>query len=135
MLTTFRFLILWLLLLSLPAGVYLAVGLYTGRTSDLSYLLYNYLYMAAPHGLVSLWVLWPAGRRPWLLWLLALLNAVLILFQSWILVEVPPRESGLAWVLYIPVWGAVLAAAGLAGWLHEKHKHRKLALPIDRDSV
>lgn len=87
-----------------PAALYLCVGLYNGRTTGLEYLPQNHLFMAAPHLLVALSALSPSLRRPALLWLLTLLNSLLIAFQLWVLLAVPPRESGLAWVLYIPLW-------------------------------
>lgn len=97
------FLALITLQLCIPAAVYLLVGLYTGRESGLDYLPQNYLYMAAPHLLVLLFSVHPAFGRPALLWILTLLNALLIGFQLWILLAVPGRESGLAWVLYVPL--------------------------------
>ena len=39
---------------------------------------------------------------------LTLLNLLLGAFQLWVVFAVPPRESGLAWMLYIPCWVAAL---------------------------
>ncbi len=46
---------------------------------------------------------------------LSFLNLLLVAFQLWVLLAVPPRESGLAWVLYLPLWGFALAALAIAG--------------------
>ena len=64
--------------------------------------------MAAPHLLVSLLAIWPRARHPALLWLLSLLNALLVAFQLWVLLAVSPHD-GLAWLLYIPLWGLLLS--------------------------
>jgi len=103
-----RFLALVFLHLCVPAAVYLLVGLYNGRSQGIEYLLPNYLYMAAPHLLVSLLAIWPRARHPALLWLLSLLNALLVAFQLWVLLAVSPHD-GLAWLLYIPLWGLLLS--------------------------
>jgi hypothetical protein len=121
MASSLRFPIFVAFQLCIPAMLYLLVGLYNGRSSSLSYLLPNYLFMAAPHLLVSLLTVWPKSRRAALLWVLSLLNVLLIAFQLWVLLAVPGRESGLAWVLYIPLWGAALAASAII-WLVAKRK-------------
>lgn len=107
--------------LFVPAILYLLVGLYNKRSLGLEHLSPNYLFMAAPHLLVCLLAIWPKCRRPELLWVLSLLNLLLIAFQLWVLLAVPRQESGLAWVLYIPLWGTVLVASAII-WLAVKHK-------------
>jgi hypothetical protein len=107
--------------LCVPAALYLAAGLYNGRTSGLKYLLPNYLFMALPLLLVSLLAIWPNARRPALLWVLSLLNVLLIAFQLWVLLAVPRHESGLAWLFYVPLWGAALLASVII-WLIAKRK-------------
>jgi len=116
-----RFPILITLQLSFPAVLYLLVGLYNGRSTGLEYLAPNYLFMAAPHLLVGLLAIWPKNRRPVLLWVLSVLNVLLIAFQLWVLLAVPGHESGLAWVLYIPLWGTALLVSAIT-WLAAKHK-------------
>jgi uncharacterized membrane protein YuzA (DUF378 family) len=116
------FLALITLQLCIPAAVYLLVGLYTGRKSGLDYLPQNYLYMAAPHLLVLLFSVHPAFGRTALLRILTLLNVLLIGFQLWILVAVPGRESGLAWVLYFPLAAlAVLVCIVTLFVLRQRH--------------
>ena len=108
-----RFAVLIAAQLCVPAALYLLVGLYNGRGIRLDYLLPNYLFMAAPHLLVSLLAVRPQGRRPALLWVLSFLNALLLAFQLWVILAVPTNEFGLAWVLYIPIWGLALAACAI----------------------
>ncbi|MBB6242768.1 hypothetical protein HDE79_002224 [Rhodanobacter sp. MP1X3] len=108
-----RFLALVFLHLCVPAAVYLLVGLYDGRTLGIEYLLPNYLFMAAPHLLVSLLVIWPEARRPTLLWVLSLLNVLLVTYQLWVLLAVAP-DDGFAWIFYIPLWGLALLACAIA---------------------
>ncbi|MEY2169137.1 MULTISPECIES: hypothetical protein [unclassified Rhodanobacter] len=100
--------------LCVPAVVYLLVDAWNGSIAGIKYFLPNCLYMAAPLLLVSLLAIWPRARSAALIWALSLLNAVLVVFQFWVLWFVPARESGLAWVLYIPVWGLVLLACAVA---------------------
>ena len=109
-----RFIALVALQLCIPAVVYFLVGLYNGRTTGIEYLLPNYLFMAAPHLLLGLLAIRPKARRPALLWMLSFLNVLLVAFQLWVLLAVPARESGLAWILYLPLWGLALAAFAIA---------------------
>jgi hypothetical protein len=111
---TKSFPVLVLLQLCAPALLYLLVGVFNGRTTGIQYLLPNYLFMAAPHLLVAILAIWPRARRAALLWVLAGLNALLVAFQLWVLFAVPVRESGLAWVLYIPLWGLALSVCAVA---------------------
>ena len=111
-----RFLFLVAAQLCVPAAIYLLVGLYISRGFGFEHLLPNYLFMAAPHILVGALTFWPRARPPALVWVLSLLNCVLVAFQLWVLLAVPPQESSLAWVLYIPAWSAVLLACAIA-WI------------------
>ena len=122
-----RFWLPVLLLLCVPAAVYLAAGAYNGR-SGFSYLLPNYLYMAAPHLLVAATTLWPRARGILALLTLLLLNLLLIAFQAWTLFVVPTNESGLAWVLYIPLWATALIAYSLV--LAVQVKRGKAGAPV-----
>ena len=110
------FAVLLALQLCIPAVVYLLVDAWDGGVVSIKSLLLNYLFMAAPMLLVSLLAIWPRARCAALIWVLSLLNAALIVFQFWVLWFVPLREGGLAWVLYIPVWGLVLLACAV-GWV------------------
>ena len=73
-----------------------------------SYLFANYLYLAAPQLLTAAIGLNFKGHRTPILCVLILLNILLFLFKLWICFDVPSRESGLAWILYIPLWISVL---------------------------
>ena len=107
--------------LCVPAALYLAVGLYNGRTSGLTYLGPNYLFMALPLLLVCVLAIFPRARHPALLWVLSLLNGLLIAFQLWVLLAVPGHESGLAWLFYVPLWGITLLASAII-WFIAKRK-------------
>lgn len=113
------FAVLLALQLCVPATVYLLADVSDGSIASIKSFVLNYLFMAAPMFLVSLLAIWPRARRAALIGVLSLLNAVLVVFQFWVLWSVPANESGLAWVLYIPVWGLVLlvcAVAWVACW-------------------
>ncbi len=118
-----KFRLLLLGQLCFPAAVYLLRGVYTGYIG-MPYLFENYLFMASPHLLVSLLAAKPSARGPKLLWLLSLLNALLVTFQLWILLDVPVRDSGLAWVLYIPLWVSTLSACAIA-WIFVRYRGRR----------
>ncbi|WP_155944753.1 hypothetical protein [Pseudoxanthomonas sp. Root630] len=122
-----RYPVLISLQLCVPALLYVFIGLYNGRGTGLEYLLPNYLFMAAPHLLVGLVALWPRSRHSALLWVLSSLNVLLIAFQIWVLLAVPAHESGLAWVLYVPLWGATLLASAII-WLSAKHRVARRSL-------
>ena len=115
-----RFKALLALQLCIPVVVYFLVGLYSGGTISIEDLLPNYFFMAAPHLLLSLLAIRPKARRPALIWALSFLNVLLVAFQLWILLAVPSRESGLAWVLYLPLWGSALATLAIA-WVVVKY--------------
>ena len=115
-----RFMALVALQLSIPAVVYFLVGLSNGGAIGIRALLANYLFMAAPHLLLSLLAIRPNARRPALIWGFSLLNVLLVAFQLWVLLAVPSRESGLAWIFYIPLWGLALATLAIA-WVVVKY--------------
>ncbi len=125
--TSARFAALIGLSLAVPAALFLLVGIHNGDAVFRRFFP-NYLYMAAPHLLVSAMGFWPQARRPALLLVLVLLNVLLIAFQLWVLFAVPPRESGLAWVLYIPLWAAVLAVSGLVLFVARRRCVKAVAL-------
>lgn len=86
----------------------------------------NCLYLATPQILVVLVGLLyePARRSSWLP--LLLLTLLLLGFQAWAIWWVPPRESGLVWILYFPLALTVVvlsAAVQLAvkRWLRGVH--------------
>ena len=73
----------------------------------------NYLFYAAPHGVVVALSLWsPARGKPTLVMLL-LLNLLLALLYGWVRWAVPDQESGLAWLLYIPGYMVCLVLYGV----------------------
>lgn len=61
------------------------------------------MYMAAPHHLTLVSFFAIPLKRQTLILSLVTLNILLLLFQAWIWFAVPPRESGLAWILYFPL--------------------------------
>lgn len=106
----------------------------SGRSTELwvelSLLLDNWLYMIAPHLLAMLiaTVVRPA-RQHFLPWSLMGLSLALVTFQCWVWWWVPPRESGLAWVLYIPLSAIGLISAGAIAWWQGR-----LTLPSKREN-
>jgi hypothetical protein len=78
----------------------------------------NYLYYAAPHGVVVALSLWSVTRAKPTLVMLLLLNLWLALVYGWVRWAVPSHESGLAWLLYIPGYLLALVLYGiyLVGW-------------------
>lgn len=103
-------------------------GSFTARLAEPALLVSNWLYMAAPHLLA---VLFAAVARParlyFLPWSLIALSLTLVAFQCWIWWWVPPRESGLAWVLYIPLSAIVLVLAAVAAlwWQRSNHSFKR----------
>lgn len=84
------------------------------RLTDPVHLLSNWLYMATPHLLVmSVAAAIRSTRRQFLPCSLIALSLALVAFQCWVWWLVPPRESGLAWVLYIPLAIVVLVSAAV----------------------
>jgi hypothetical protein len=96
-----------ILLLLIPAFVYCA-SVYRHDDLTIEYLskwfVGNYAFMATPHFLMLWASIFGPMPRSVLQVTLIVLNAILVLFQCWIWFVVPGRESGLAWVFYIPVW-------------------------------
>ncbi len=88
-----------------------------------AYFLPNYLYEALPHLLLVLvWLFSPMKIRTCVLGLV-LLNLLLIGFQAWITLAVPVRESGIAWILYLPL--TALGMAVFAGCCRMNRIRRK----------
>jgi hypothetical protein len=83
---------------------------------SLQYVLPNYLWLAFPHVVLAALAVSPVHRSAPLLLGLAALNAVLLAFWLWVRFAVPLHESGLAWVLYLPLGVAELLVAGLVGF-------------------
>lgn len=108
------------LLLAVPGFVYLAANKST-EPIEVGQFAVNYLYMAAPHILVAVLALRFAAVKANLLIALVLLNISLAAFVLWIHLAVPGSESGLAWVLYIPVSAAVLLLVAVAAAV-ERHR-------------
>ena len=79
--------------------------------SDINVLMMNWIFMCAPHFLVVfIALILRTARLRFLPWSLIALSVALIVFQCWIWFWVPPRESGLAWILSLPVSAIVLAS-------------------------
>ncbi len=107
-----RYCFLIVVLAAFPAVVYIATVWYRDLGHDylFMWLPSNYLYMATPHWLTVLVGIVFSIRRVKIILTLTVLDVVLIIFQAGIFAFVTPRESGLAWVLYIPVWMIALVA-------------------------
>lgn len=121
------FLIGLILQLACPATVYLMVDFISGQQHlDINNLLSNYLFIAAPHIIVTLCALVPDIERSTLLWLLTLLNSLLIAFYGWILSSAP-HDSGFAWLFYIPLWIGALAFTLLIKLIFTVIRKRKLS--------
>lgn len=90
----------------------------------------NWLYLAGPQLIVVLIgaCFVPTRRFAWLP--LLLLTLLVFGFQAWVIGWVPPRESGLAWLLYFPL---ALAVAGLSvsAQLIVKRMHRSVHISDD----
>jgi hypothetical protein len=110
MLTPIGFRLSVIFLLLFPAIIYFAVGFRNGHL-EITYLLPNYIFMAWPHLLVSSGIIWTKTYRSEIITTLIGLNLILLAFQLWVLFSVPGRESGLAWVLYIPISAVFLIIA------------------------
>ncbi|WEN15455.1 hypothetical protein PY254_01905 [Rhodanobacter sp. AS-Z3] len=127
MVTSARFAALLGLSLVFPAVLFVLVGMCHGGNAFRG-LLANYLYMAAPHLIACASGCWLQDRHAAVLLMLGALNVLLAAFQWWILFAVAPRESGLAWLLYIPLWVAALVVFGVVLFL-VRRKRTKGALP------
>ena len=69
----------------------------------------NWLYMAGPLLVViALCAAVESFRKTVGVLALVSLTVFLFVFQVWILWWVPPRESGLAWIFYLPLAGVCL---------------------------
>ncbi len=119
MLTPIGFSLAVLFLVLLPAIIYFTVGFHNGYL-ELTYLIPNYIHMAWPHLLVASCIFWTKAYRHQILATLIGLNLILVTFQLWVLFCVPGRESGLAWVLYIPI---SLVALTIAYGISRVSKH------------
>lgn len=95
----------------IPVAVYLSLS-FRWELETLTFLLPNYLHMAAPHLLVSLLAFSPRARKPELIDVLILLNALLVVFRLWLYLDVAPREQSFAWIFYPPLWIISLAQLG-----------------------
>ena len=81
----------------------------------------NWLYMAAPHLMALLLSrIVPPLRRNFLTPALIGSGLLLITFHAWIWFFVTPRESGLAWVLYIPLWILLIVATAIMVYWQKK---------------
>ncbi len=123
-----KFSILLALLLAFPAAlqVFDNANIVNGQI-NFEYSIPGYLYAAAPHVLVAMLAFWSRCRQPTLLFVLVWLNILLVLFWLWIKFDVPPYESTMAWVLYIPLWMIALVVSGLLSWLIKRHRVKALA--------
>jgi hypothetical protein len=82
----------------------------------------NLGYMFLPQALVLLVAaLAPNTRRPFAVAALIALSVLLTAFQCWVWWGVPARESGLAWVLYLPLSLAAVLLVALACVVSAKH--------------
>ena len=101
---------------AIPALVYFAVALamrHAISSEDIKWLLSNYVFMAAPHFALGLSAFAFSGLRRNLAANLVATNVTLVCFAAWLVSQVPPRETGLAWVLYLPLACLVLALTWL----------------------
>jgi len=108
-------------LLAVP-GFVLVAAHKPSAPNEVSNLVANYLYMAAPQILVALLAMLFTSIKTRVLVSLLLLDITLIIFEVWIQLAVPARESGLAWVLYFPVSAAVLLLFALAAAFKSRAK-------------
>ncbi len=107
---------LLLIQFAIPALVYFAVSVamrHTLSAEDIKWLLPNYMFMAGPHIALGLAAVAFSRLRRNLAANLVAANVALICFAAWLVSQVPPRETGLAWVLYLPLACLVLALAWL----------------------
>jgi hypothetical protein len=116
-----RFWLSFIALLGLPAALALNGG--ANLAQSLRYLPLNYLWLAFPHLVLALLAVSPIHRRASLLLGLAALNSILVAFWLWVRLSVPAHESGLAWVLYLPLGGAEIAAMALAGLVLRRRRN------------
>jgi hypothetical protein len=87
---------------------------YLGVFNTPKFLVYNWFYMTIPHLLFGILALRTTSKFwPMVIATLIALTTLLVGFQSWIWLAVPGRESGTAWMLYIPLWLSVLVVAAI----------------------
>lgn len=97
---------------AVPALVLIAIFFAAGeslRWEEAWLLAVNYPVLASLHLAVGVVSLITKAPRDAVNGCLASLNCALILFALWVVTQVPGSESGLAWLLYFPVAGFVLA--------------------------
>jgi hypothetical protein len=98
-------------------------GSSTTLLAEPSLLLSNWLYMTAPHLLaIVIATLARPMRQHFLPWSLIGLSLTLVAFQCWVWWWVPPRESGLAWVIYIPLCAIVMVLVAVIVWWRRRLK-------------
>jgi hypothetical protein len=108
---------------AVPALVYFGIALVLRQTismEDGRWFVQNYIYMAAPHILLG----FAAGAftrfRKHLVPNLFVANVALILFACWLVTQVPSHETGLAWILYLPLACLALALAFVVRFFHAR---------------
>ncbi len=109
-------------LLLLAPGIVFLVANKSTEPIELGHFIVNYLYMGAPHILVTTLALRFTSVRESLLVTLLLLNVALVAFTLWIHLAVPGREAGLAWVIYLPVSAAVLLLLAAAAAIDRQRR-------------
>jgi hypothetical protein len=110
--------------LIVPTALLALIAAGNGRsllTDGIVNFLWNWGYMAAPFLLFAA-VQCARSMRHLVITTVILLCAALIGFAGWVWWFVVPRESALAWVLYIPLWAILLTGAMLASWLIGRRK-------------
>jgi hypothetical protein len=116
-----RFAIALALSMLLPIALLIANSIHFGQPWVLlgssRFLLGNWLYMGFPQLLWGVLALVFVRRllRVRIVALLAL-DALLTCFQVWIWYAVAGRDGADAWILYIPLWIAVIVVAFFIGW-------------------
>jgi hypothetical protein len=110
--------------LIVPTALLAFIAAGNGRsllTDGIVNFLWNWGYMAAPLLLFAT-VQFARPMTHLVVPTILLLCAALIGFAGWVWWFVMPRESALAWVLYIPLWAILLTGAMLASWLIGRRK-------------
>src|SRR5690242_9525172 len=114
---------LWLTILLAFPGVLYFVGPSSAPSAVVLHdFVANYLFMAAPHLVVAAFAISPRRQRLGVLHALVALNLLLLGFWCWIQLAVPAHESGLAWVLYLPLAGIALALLGVVAILLHRRR-------------
>jgi ABC-type spermidine/putrescine transport system permease subunit I len=115
--------------LLLPIALLAGSSIFYNRASIFGaprFLAENWLYMALPQLLLGVLALTfvRALLRVGIVTLLVL-DTLLVCFQVWIWRAVPGREGADAWMIYIPLWIAVLITAFVFAWVGAR-RERKL---------